>query len=123
MVVSRHQARVNYDGTGFKVLTADGDGHHNLKWLENNTFEDRWSRVDLPLKGAIRDEYGEKIGTLEVNSTVHDNITIPERFNTAGRDGTTQIYGIIVKPRHFNSSKKYRVIENIYSGPTKQVYL
>ncbi|PPJ51299.1 hypothetical protein CBER1_07890 [Cercospora berteroae] len=110
-----HQARVNYDGTGFKVLTADGDGDHNVTWLENNKFEDRWSRVDLPLRGAIRDEYGKKIGTLEVNSTLHDNITLPERFNTPGRDRATQIYGIIVKPTYFNSSKKYRVIENIYS--------
>ncbi|GIZ45708.1 hypothetical protein CKM354_000886300 [Cercospora kikuchii] len=113
-----HQARVNYDGTGFKILTADGDGDHNVTWLENNAFEDRWSRVDLPLRGALRDEYGKKIGTVEVNSTVSNNITIPERFNTPGRDGVTQIYGVIVKPNDFNSSKKYRVIENIYNGAT-----
>ena len=41
----------------------------------------------------------------------------PEAFSAKGRDGTTDIYGIIIRPTHFNPAKKYPVIESIYAGP------
>ena len=34
-----------------------------------------------------------------------------------GRDGRTDIWGVIVKPTNFDPAKKYPVIENIYAGP------
>src|SRR5690606_2109160 len=42
---------------------------------------------------------------------------MPEVFNTKGRDGTTDIWGIIVRPSTLNPSTKYPVIEYIYGGP------
>src|ERR1700721_3046592 len=41
----------------------------------------------------------------------------PEVFVTKGRDGKTDIWGTITRPLHFDPSKKYPVIENIYAGP------
>ncbi len=41
----------------------------------------------------------------------------PERFVAPGRDGQTEIYGIIVRPTNFDPSRKYPVIEYIYAGP------
>jgi dipeptidyl aminopeptidase/acylaminoacyl peptidase len=41
----------------------------------------------------------------------------PERFVAKGRDGQTDIYGIIVRPSNFDPAKKYPVIEYIYAGP------
>ena len=41
----------------------------------------------------------------------------PEPFVAKGRDGVTDIYGIIFRPRQFRSAKKYPVIEDIYAGP------
>ncbi len=41
----------------------------------------------------------------------------PESFHAPGRDGKTEIWGIIVRPTNFDPSKKYPVIENIYAGP------
>ena len=41
----------------------------------------------------------------------------PEVFVAKGRDGKTDIWGIISRPRNFDPSKKYPVIENIYAGP------
>ena len=38
-------------------------------------------------------------------------------FVAKGRDGTTDIWGIIVRPTNFDPAKKYPVIENIYAGP------
>jgi dipeptidyl aminopeptidase/acylaminoacyl peptidase len=41
----------------------------------------------------------------------------PEVFVAKGRDGTTDIYGVIIRPTNFDPKKKYPVIENIYAGP------
>src|SRR4029079_7738575 len=41
----------------------------------------------------------------------------PEVFTAKGRDGTTDIWGIIIRPSNFDPAKKYPVIENIYAGP------
>jgi dipeptidyl aminopeptidase/acylaminoacyl peptidase len=41
----------------------------------------------------------------------------PEVFTAKGRDGKTDIWGIIVRPTNFDPKKKYPVIEQIYAGP------
>jgi len=41
----------------------------------------------------------------------------PEPFVAKGRDGVTDIYGVIWRPKNFDPDKKYPVIENIYAGP------
>jgi dipeptidyl aminopeptidase/acylaminoacyl peptidase len=41
----------------------------------------------------------------------------PEVFVAKGRDGKTDIWGIICRPRNFDPAKKYPVIEDIYAGP------
>jgi dipeptidyl aminopeptidase/acylaminoacyl peptidase len=41
----------------------------------------------------------------------------PERFTAKGRDGRTDIYGLIHRPTTFDPAKKYPVIESIYAGP------
>jgi dipeptidyl aminopeptidase/acylaminoacyl peptidase len=38
-------------------------------------------------------------------------------FVARGRDGTTDIWGVISRPRDFDPKKKYPVIEYIYAGP------
>jgi dipeptidyl aminopeptidase/acylaminoacyl peptidase len=41
----------------------------------------------------------------------------PEPFVAKGRDGKTDIYGVIVRPTNFDPARKYPVVENIYAGP------
>ena len=41
----------------------------------------------------------------------------PEVFVAKGRDGKTDIWGIIRRPQNFDPAKKYPVLENIYTGP------
>src|SRR5262252_5213759 len=42
---------------------------------------------------------------------------MPEVFVAKGRDGKTDIWGIIIRPTNFDPAKKYPVIEDIYAGP------
>jgi dipeptidyl aminopeptidase/acylaminoacyl peptidase len=41
----------------------------------------------------------------------------PEVFVAKGRDGKTDIWGIVSKPSDMDPTKKYPVLENIYAGP------
>jgi dipeptidyl aminopeptidase/acylaminoacyl peptidase len=41
----------------------------------------------------------------------------PEVFSAKGRDGKTDIWGIICRPRNLDPTKKYPVIEQICAGP------
>ena len=42
---------------------------------------------------------------------------LPIRFAAKGRDGQTDIWGIIHLPRYFDPRQQYPVVENIYAGP------
>jgi dipeptidyl aminopeptidase/acylaminoacyl peptidase len=42
---------------------------------------------------------------------------IPERFAAKGRDGKTEIHGVIFRPSNFDPRRTYPVIEQIYAGP------
>jgi dipeptidyl aminopeptidase/acylaminoacyl peptidase len=41
----------------------------------------------------------------------------PEVFVSRGRDGVTEIWGVIVRPTNFDPGRRYPVIEYIYAGP------
>src|SRR5207237_1110880 len=41
----------------------------------------------------------------------------PEVFVAKGRDGQTDIWGVVYRPQNFDAKKKYPVIEYIYAGP------
>jgi dipeptidyl-peptidase 4 len=117
-----HQlCRVNFDGSGFVQLT-QGDGDHTVEFSPDGTyFIARWSRVDQPTVTELRrSDDGKLICTLEqadVSQLVKAGWTVPERFVAKGRDGKTDIYGVIIKPSNFDPKRKYPVVEEVYAGP------
>lgn len=112
-----HAYRVNLDGTGLLQLT-DGDGTHEVELApDGRTLTDTWSRVDkAPVHELRSAETGKLIATLERGEN-KTGIALPERFVAKGRDGKTDIYGIVIRPSNFDPKKKYPIIENIYAGP------
>jgi dipeptidyl-peptidase 4 len=118
-----HVARVKFDGSGFKLLT-EGDGTHTVQWSPNRKFfVDTFSRVDLPPVHLLRQADGTKLLELakaDVSALEKKGWKPPERFVAKGRDGTTDIHGIILRPSNFDPKKKYPVIEYIYAGPHDQ---
>ena len=116
-----HLCRVNLDGTGFQQLTA-GDGNHRVEFSPNrDCFIDSWSRADHPPVHELRrSRDGHLVCELEkagITALLAAGWTMPERFTARGRDGKTDIHGILIKPANFNPEKKYPVIEDIYAGP------
>ncbi|KAM6539538.1 hypothetical protein FALCPG4_001334 [Fusarium falciforme] len=117
----KHLCYVNLDGSDFKILT-EGDGTHSWTWSPGKRFLiDTWSRVDLAPTTVLRDgASGEML--LELSKASMEELekggwAPPERFAAPGRDGETMIYGIIIRPAEFDSSKKYPVLDDIYAGP------
>ena len=116
-----HLCRVKFDGSGLVVVT-EGDGTHEWQFSPDNRFViDRWSRVDLPVVSELRDaESGRLVCELEradANELFKTGWRAPERFVAKGRDGATDIYGIIIRPTQFDPRRRYPVIEEIYAGP------
>jgi len=116
-----HLCRVNFDGTGLRVLTR-GDGTHRWSFSpDRRFFVDTWSRVDKPPETVLRRSCdGELVCALEKadwRALLATGWRPPERFTAKGRDGKTDIYGIIVRPTTFDPHRKYPVIEKIYAGP------
>ena len=112
---------MNFDGTGLVGLT-EGDGTHSIEFSPDRRFLiDTYSRVDLPPVTELRrSDDGQLACALEranENALLSAGWRAPERFVTKGRDGVTDIYGVICRPTNFAPRKKYPVIENIYAGP------
>lgn len=118
----QHFCRVDFTGEAFVTLT-EGDGDHRVQWSPDEPyFLDTWSRVDLPPVTELRaSDDGRRICLLEeadaTAALAARGGCWPERFVAKGRDGTTDIHGIILRPRDFDPANKYPVVEQIYAGP------
>ena len=116
-----HLYRVNFDGTGLTALT-EGDGSHSVQWSPDRKFLiDTYSRVDLPRIHTLRRASdGALVCPLEkadISALTDKGWRAPEVFAATGRDGVTDIWGIVFRPLHFDPARRYPVIENIYAGP------
>ena len=116
-----HLCRVNFDGTGFRPLT-EGNGTHTWKWCPNRScFVDTWSRVDAAPVHELRSGADGKLicalETADISALQQTKWRAPEVFVAKGRDGKTDIWGMITRPTNFDPSKKYPIIEYIYAGP------
>jgi dipeptidyl aminopeptidase/acylaminoacyl peptidase len=118
----QHQlCRVHFDGSGFVQLT-QGDGDHSVEFSPDaKYFIAKYSRADLPTVTELRrSEDGKLICELEradASQLLKSGWTLPERFVAKGRDGKTDIHGVIIKPSNFDPQKKYPVVEEVYAGP------
>src|SRR4029079_10914678 len=80
-----------------------------------------WSRVDLPPQSVLKRVSDQQVvldlEKGDITDLKANGWQTPEPFVSKGRDGTTDIWGVIIRPTNFDPSKKYPVIENIYAGP------
>ncbi|MDB5390900.1 MAG: dap4 3 [Planctomycetaceae bacterium] len=118
-----HYGVVSFDGQGLTWLTR-GDGTHQIEFSPDRNFLiDTYSRVDLaPVTELRRVTDGSLVCELETadwSALLATGWKTPERFVAKGRDGSTDIFGVIYRPTNFapGAEKKYPVIECIYAGP------
>ncbi|WP_461075776.1 S9 family peptidase [Spirosoma flavus] len=113
--------RINFDGTGLTTLTNENGNHRTYFSDDYQYVVDSYSRVDEPPVTVLRQvSTGKVIMELEkadIKPLMVTGWKLPEVFTAKGRDGQTDIWGIIVRPSNFDPNKKYPVIEYIYAGP------
>ncbi len=116
-----HYYRVNFDGTDL-VSLAPGNGNHSVQYSPDRKYIiDTYSRTDQPPIHELRNASdGSLICELEkadASALLDTGWKTPEPFVAKGRDGETDIYGVIWRPMNLDTSRKYPVIEKIYAGP------
>ena len=77
-----------------------------------------WSNASINELRRVDD--GKLVCTLEkgaMRPRWQSWLAASEPFVAKGRDGKTDIYGVIYRPTNFSPGQKYPVIENIYAGP------
>jgi len=112
--------RINCDGSGLARLTK-APGNHRVTFSQDmQYYADLWSLVDDPPTLELHRTDGTKILDVErgeIMPLLASGWKAPDPFKALGRDGKTEIWGIIVRPSNFDPSKRYPIIENIYAGP------
>ena len=116
-----HAYRINFDGSGLTPLT-EGPGTHHVEYSSDGTmYADLVSSIDkAPVLTLYRTDGNTSLTEVEHGSI--DKLTAagwkaPEPFMAKGRDGKTEIWGVVWKPANFDAKKRYPVIEDIYAGP------
>ncbi len=116
-----HPYRINFDGTGMVPLSNEEADHRVVFSPDGEFYIDTWSRIDLPqimeLRTAADDKVVMTVEQGDDRKLIDAGWRPPEVFTAKGRDGKTDILGVIYKPAHFDPNKKYPVVESIYAGP------
>ena len=115
-----HYYRIGLDGKGLIDLTPE-PAHHNARFNSDYTaFIDTYSTVDSAPVTKVRSltPIGEAVlSHADITPLLSEGWTAPEVFVAPGRDGKTPMWGIIQRPSNFDPTKRYPIIEYIYSGP------
>lgn len=119
-----HYYRIGFDGRGLVELTPEEGMHKAWYSPDHRYLVDVYSKVDQAPVTVLRDARdGRVLMPLEkadISRLLANGWKAPEIFTAKGRDGKTDMWGIIYRPSNFDPSRKYPVIEYIYSGPGDQ---
>ena len=117
----QHLYKIKMDGTGLTLLTPENANHDITVSPDGKYFTDNISTPDQPSRYILRDSKNGKTLTeltkANIDPLIAMNYHFPETFNCIARDGATTMYGAIWKPTNFDSTKKYPVIDQTYTGP------
>jgi dipeptidyl aminopeptidase/acylaminoacyl peptidase len=115
-----HVYRVSLAGGPVKQLT-EAPGHHDPVFSPSKAyFLDTHSSLSRPPAVDLRKADGslvQVLATADTSGLRELRWRPPEPFKVKAADGVTDLYGILIKPFDFDSTKKYPIIEDIYGGP------
>ena len=116
----QHLYRIGFDGKGQTLLTPENANHVITASPDGKYFVDAYSTPVVPPVTVLRDANGKVLQTLEkadISRLLATGWKPPTPFTVKGRDGKTDIYGLMFTPSKLDSAKKYPIIDYIYPGP------
>jgi dipeptidyl aminopeptidase/acylaminoacyl peptidase len=116
-----HYYRIGFDGKRIVDLTPE-KGNHSLTFSpDRKHYLDTYSQVNIPpvtkLKITANAKQVQEIEHGNVETFLNSGVKLPEVFVAKGRDGKTDIWGVVCFPSSMDPGKTYPIIENIYAGP------
>ncbi|MFV0188571.1 MULTISPECIES: DPP IV N-terminal domain-containing protein [unclassified Empedobacter] len=118
----RHLYAVNWENGKLRKITTDA-GTHNVSVSTNGEYAiDNWSNDNTPRKIDVLDANGKfKQNILNAQNPLANYNTAKVENVTLKADDGTDLYGKLIYPTNFDSSKKYPVIVYLYNGPHAQL--
>ena len=116
----QHLYKIGFDGRGQTLLTPENANHVVSASPDGRFFVDSYSTPDTPPVSVLRDANGRIVQTLErgdISRLVATGWKAPTQVRMKGRDGKTDIYGLMYTPSKLDSARKYPIINHIYPGP------
>jgi dipeptidyl aminopeptidase/acylaminoacyl peptidase len=116
----QHLYRIGFDGRGQRLLTPENANHVVSFSPDGKYFVDTYSTPDTPPVTVLRDMSGKLLQTLEkadISRLLATGWKPPTPVKMKGRDGTTDIYGLMYTPSNLDSTRRYPIINRIYPGP------
>ena len=115
-----HVYRIGLDGKGYAALTPD-DRHHAVQVSTSGRFviDAASTPVQAP-EVVLRDGAGAVVMPLEtadISKLVAAGWKPPMPFSVKGRDGKTDLHGLLFRPTTFDATKTYPIINQAYPGP------
>jgi len=111
------------DLKGKQTLITKDEGVHNVVISDDgNWFFDEFSNHSTPSKSLLYNKNLKAITLLE-SKNKYDGYQMgtAEIKTIKAADGTTDLYTRLIKPSHFDATKKYPVMIYVYGGPHAQM--
>lgn len=119
-----HYYRIGLDGKNMQELTPEPAMHRATYSPDHQYLVDVYSTVSQAPVAVVRSaKDGQVVMELEkadISDLLAEGWQAPEVFHAKGRDGKTEMWGNIYRPSNLDPTKKYPIIEYIYSGPGDQ---
>lgn len=116
-----HYYRIGFDGQHLLKLTPAAGNHQVSFSPDRKYYIDKYSQVNVPPVNELRRTADAKLITIaeraDVSAWRSTGVPFPVPFHAKGRDGQTDIWGIMCRPSDYDSTRRYPIIENIYAGP------
>ncbi len=116
----QHLFRASLDGRRQQLLTPE-NANHNVDFApDGRYFLDTYSTPDVPPVTVLRTASGKLVMRLEkadIARLLATGWKPPIQVRVKGRDGRTDIYGLMYTPFHLDPGRKYPIINHIYPGP------
>jgi len=113
--------KVSLDGGEPRLLTPEAADHAVTLSPGGRLFVDAYSTPTTPTVTVLRSfDDGHTVATIakaDISRLLATGWKAPESFTVKGRDGKTDLYGLMFKPTHFDPTKKYPIIDYVYPGP------
>jgi dipeptidyl-peptidase-4 len=113
---------VHFDGTGLKRVTDEPGTHFVTISTDGKYFIDKYSTANSLTITSLKSTSGEKIRDLVVPDTrfLKEYNFVPVEFITFKTSDGADLNAYIMKPPDIDTSKKYPVLFDVYSGPGSQ---